>query len=137
MRTAGMNQPLSLAAHPIHLGLGGKAGSQPAFTGIDWYEEYGRRTTADGAEGRLVSMYTFDTSWDSWERHPAGDEVVVCTAGAIRLVQQRDDGSTETVDLQAGEYAINPPGVWHTADIDASATCLFITAGFGTDHRPR
>jgi quercetin dioxygenase-like cupin family protein len=132
-----MTKACRLETHPIHLGLGGKAGSQPAFTGIDWYEEYGRRTTADGIEGRLVSMCTFDASWNSWERHPAGDEVVVCVAGAIRIVQERDDGSTETTELQAGEYAINPPGVWHTADIDGSATCVFITAGMGTDHRPR
>lgn len=132
-----MTKAVRLESHPIHLGLGGKAGSQPAFTGIDWYEEYGRRTTADGAEGRLVSMYTFEESWDSWERHPAGDEVVICVAGSIRLVQELDAGSTETVDLQAGEYAINPPGVWHTADVDGPVTCLFITAGMGTDHRPR
>jgi quercetin dioxygenase-like cupin family protein len=132
-----MTGPCRLETHPIHLGLGGRAGSQPAFTGIDWYEEYGRRTTADGVEGRLVSMYTFDESWDSWERHPAGDEVVVCVAGAIRIVQEQADGSIQAIDLQAGDYAINPPGVWHTADVDGSATCLFITAGMGTDHRPR
>lgn len=136
MSAAG-NKALALETHPIHLGLGGKAGSQPAFTGIDWYEEYGRRTTADGIEGRLVSMYTFDTSWDSWEMHPAGDEVVVCVAGAIRIVQERDGGGTDAVDLKAGEYVINPPGIWHTADVDGAATCLFITAGLGTDHRPR
>lgn len=132
-----MTKAVQLETHPIHLGLGGKAGSQPAFTGIDWYEEYGRRTTADGAEGRLVSMYTFDESWDSWEMHPAGHEVVVCTAGAIRIVQELEDGSTEAIDLKAGDYAINPPGVWHTADVDGPTTCLFITAGMGTDHRPR
>ena len=41
------------------------------------------------------------------------------------------------VSRTAGEYAINPPGTWHTADVEASATALFITAGEGTDHRPR
>lgn len=132
-----MTAALSLETHPIHLGLGGKAGSQPAFTGVDWYEEYGRRTAADGVEGRLVSMYAFDGPWDSWERHPAGDEVVVCVAGHIRLLQEREDGTVAAVDLQPGEYAINPPGVWHTADVTDGATCIFITSGLGTDHRPR
>lgn len=132
-----MTGPLRLAEHPIHLGLGGTAGSQPAFTGIDWYEEYGRRTTADGTEGRLVSLYSFSAPWDAWERHPAGDEVVVCVSGEIRLVQEVDGGEPHVVTLQAGEYAINPPGVWHTADVVDQATCLFITAGFGTEHRPR
>ncbi len=126
-----------LETHPVHLGLGGEAEPQPAFTGMDWYEAYGRRSAADGAEGRLVSMHTFDRSWDAWECHPAGAEVVVCVAGAIRILQEEHNGHIRTVELQAGDYAINPPGVWHTADVDALATCLFITAGIGTDHRPR
>lgn len=126
-----------LETHPIHLGLGGKAGSQPAFTGIDWYEEYGRRTTADGAEGRLVSLYEFTESWDSWERHPAGDEVVICVGGEIVLVQELADGSARRLTRGSGDYAINPHGVWHTADIGESARCVFITPGLGTDHRPR
>jgi quercetin dioxygenase-like cupin family protein len=41
------------------------------------------------------------------------------------------------VSLQPGEYAINPPGAWHTADVDGRATALFVTAGMGTQHRPR
>ena len=45
--------------------------------------------------------------------------------------------STATLTLGAGEYAINDPGTWHTADVDGSATALFITAGQGTEHRPR
>ena len=39
--------------------------------------------------------------------------------------------------LGPGQYAINKPGVWHTADAAESATVLFITAGAGTEHRPR
>ena len=40
-------------------------------------------------------------------------------------------------ELRTGEYAINPPGVWHTADVESEATALFITAGLGTELRPR
>ena len=39
--------------------------------------------------------------------------------------------------LNPGEYAINDPGVWHTADVESEATALFITSGEGTEHRPR
>jgi len=46
-------------------------------------------------------------------------------------------GSTNRVELKQGEYAINPPGVWHTADIEGEATGVFITAGAGTEVRPR
>jgi len=127
-----------LSTRPIHLGLGATAEVQPRFTGaIEWYMDYGARNESDGAEGRLVTMHTFSTSWDVWEMHPNGSEVVLCTAGALTLHQEDANGKSNTVTLSAGQYAVNEPGVWHTADVDAEATALFITAGLGTQHRPR
>ena len=126
----------SLFTHPIHLGLGATAVPQPEFSGMEWYAAYSARYAADGAEGRLVSLYRFEESWDLWEMHPAGDEVVVCLDGSITLIQERDGETTKLV-LSAGEYAINAPGTWHTADVTAPVTALFITAGEGTEHRPR
>jgi mannose-6-phosphate isomerase-like protein (cupin superfamily) len=131
-----MPQP-SLLENYIHLGLGATAEIQPPFTGMDWYGDYIARTAADGIEGRLVSLSSFSEDWDSWEMHPSGAEVVVCTAGAMTIHQELTDGMKATVKLGPGDYAINPPGVWHTADVDGEATALFITAGFGTEHRPR
>lgn len=97
--------------HPLHLGFGAKAVIQPAFTGtMDWYEAYGARHGGDGAEGRLVSQHSFSEDWDSWEMHPAGDEVVLCLAGRITLHQEMADGSRATVSIGPGEYVINPPG---------------------------
>jgi hypothetical protein len=32
---------------------------------------------------------------------------------------------------------INPPGVWHTATVYEPGQALFITAGRGTETRPR
>lgn len=129
---------VTISRYPIHLGLGATAVPQPEFTGdTRWYEEYGDRHTADGKDGRLVSMFTFDKPWDMWEMHPQGSEVVLCTAGSITLHQERADGSRNTVTLKPGEYAINEPGTWHTADVDKEATAVFITAGLGTEHRPR
>jgi mannose-6-phosphate isomerase-like protein (cupin superfamily) len=126
-----------LAECPVHLGLGATAMPQPRFTGMDWYADYAARHASDGAEGRLVSYYDFSESWTSWEMHPAGDELVVCIAGSITLHQEHADGRREQVTLGSGDYAINPPGTWHTADVDGQATALFITAGMGTQHRPR
>lgn len=127
----------SLSERFIHLGLGATAEAQPPFDGMAWYEGYGQRHDGDGAEGRLVSMYTFTESWDSWEMHPVGTEVVLCTAGEMTLHQENADGTTDRVTIRAGEYAINPPGTWHTADVAGEATAVFITAGLGTEHRPR
>ena len=131
-----MTGALPLGDYPLHLGLGATAVPQPTFTGMEWYEGYAARHDGDGAEGRLVSMYTFAESWTSWEMHPAGSEVVICTAGRITLIQELAEGLRETT-LGPGEYAINPPGVWHTADVVGEATAIFITSGLGTDHRPR
>lgn len=97
-----------IADHPIHLGLGATAVVESPFDGaMDWYARYSDRHADDGAEGRLVSMYTFTTSWDVWEMHPQGSEVVLCTAGAITLVQEAPDGAVTKVTLGPGEYAIN------------------------------
>jgi quercetin dioxygenase-like cupin family protein len=126
-----------IARFPLHLGLGAVAVPQPEFTGIAWYEAYVERTADDGNEGRLVSFSEFGESWGSWEMHPAGDEVVLCLSGTITLHREFPDGLADTVAIGPGEYAINPPGVWHTADIEGMATALFITAGAGTEHRPR
>ncbi|MDP6977403.1 MAG: cupin [Myxococcota bacterium] len=122
---------------PLHLGLGATAEIQPQFTGdMAWYEAYAARTESDGKEGRLVAMHRFTASWDTWEVHPEGAEVVLCVAGEMTLIQEID-GKERRIILQSGEYAVNQPGVWHTADIAVPATGVFITAGAGTEVRPR
>ena len=130
-----------LDTHPIHLGKGATAESQPEFPrderAMQWYAEYGERHAADGTEGRLVSMFTSAEDWPSWEMHPNGAEVVLCTSGEMTLHQEFPDARTAKVTIGPGEYAINPPGVWHTADVGGEATGVFITAGIGTQHRPR
>lgn len=127
----------NLLENPLHLGLGATAIPQPPFIGMDWYQGYGERHDVDGAEGRLVSMYRFTESWDSWEMHPLGDEVVLCLSGQMTLHQEHADGTKNSVTVGANDYAINPRGTWHTADIEGEATALFITAGMGTEQRPR
>ena len=124
--------------NPIHLGLGATADIQPDFTGsMDWYTDYAARSAKDGVEGRLVSMHTFSESWDMWEMHPNGSEVVLCTSGSVTFIQEQADGSEKHVVLEVGEYAINDAGIWHTADVVDTVSVVFITAGMGTQHRAR
>jgi quercetin dioxygenase-like cupin family protein len=131
---------MSLETRPIHLGKGATAVPQPEFPrderAMQWYGDYGTRHAEDGEEGRLVSSFRFAEDWASWEMHPAGAEVVVCIEGSMTLIQEIGGEHVRTT-LKPGEYAINPPGVWHTADISGEATGLFITAGAGTQGRPR
>lgn len=130
----------SLETHPIHLGKGATAVPQPEFPrderAMQWYADYSARYPEDGDDGRLVSCFRFTEDWPSWEMHPAGAEVVVCVEGSMTLIQEIGGEAVSTV-LSPGEYAINPPGVWHTADIREPATGFFVTAGAGTQGRPR
>jgi uncharacterized cupin superfamily protein len=127
-----------LHIHPIHLGRGGSAVVEPTFTGdMAWYQNYGKRHDVDDTEGRPVSFFSFDKSWDSWEMHPKGSEIVLCLTGSMTLRQERADGTKTTVTLSPGQYAINEPGTWHTADIAGQAAALFITSGLGTQNRKR
>ena len=128
----------SLFDFPIHLGLGARAVEEPQFTGdMSWYQAYGERHSDDLDEGRLVAMSRFEAPWTSWEMHPAGDEVVCCLQGQMTLHQELPDGTKRSHELGPGEYTINPPGVWHTADTDGPVVALFITVGKDTTHRPR
>jgi quercetin dioxygenase-like cupin family protein len=128
---------VDLLTTPVHLGLGSRA---MPIEGFAWEPEvlgsYLTAVEGDGAEGRMVMAFDDDASWTSWERHPAGDEVVVCLAGRITIIREVD-GRPDPVPLGPGEAMINPAGVWHTADIDGHARILTITPGVGTEHRPR
>jgi len=130
-------QGKSLYDFPIHLGLGASAVAEPEFTGMEWYDGYIERHGGDLDEGRLVSLFRFEESWTSWEMHPAGEEVVCCLQGRMTLRQELPDGGRESYELGPGDYAINPRGAWHTADAEEPVVALFITAGKGTENRPR
>jgi quercetin dioxygenase-like cupin family protein len=127
-------EPVELTTNPIHLG-GTVAETTPTFDGSPaWFERY---VAEHPGPGFLVTSFSFADPWDSWEMHPHGHEVVVCTAGTMTLHQELASGEQRTVVLTQGQYAVNEPGTWHTADVDGEATALFITSGEGTTHRPR
>ena len=102
----------------------------------EYLDGYEQRFASDGDEGRIVVMNRQEATWDQWERHPAGEEVVLLLSGRVDLVQEID-GEERRVPLRPGLAVVNPPGVWHTADVHEPGDALFITPGRGTDHRPR
>ncbi|MBL0924287.1 MAG: cupin, partial [Sphingomonadaceae bacterium] len=83
----------NLLENPVHLGLGATVIVQPPFTGMEWYVDYVTRNSADGAEGRLVTMSRFTADWESWEMHPEGDEMVLCLSGRMTLHQDHAVGT--------------------------------------------
>lgn len=86
--------------------------------------------------GRMVSLFKHDADWAGWEKHPAGDEVIVQLQGHMRLHLDLPDGEA-LVDLPAGRCVIVPKDTWHTADVIEPGAALFITEGAGTQNRPR
>ncbi|MFH8990037.1 cupin domain-containing protein [Streptomyces sp. NPDC017940] len=129
--------PIDLRTTPVHLGLGSTA---KPIEGFAWDPEvlqaYSAAVAADGAEGRLVTIIDGDGPGDHWERHPAGDELVVCLSGSVTVTRDAD-GVPHHVVLGPGEATVNPTGAWHAVDMREPSTILTITAGLGTDHRPR
>ena len=83
----------------------------------------------------LVTLLEHPSDWGSWERHPAGDEIVVLLEGAATFVLDRGGRHEETALDAPGDYVIVPRGTWHTARIRKPARMLFITPGEGTETR--
>lgn len=88
----------------------------------------------------LISSHAFDSDWGVWERHPAGDEIVVLLSGRARFTlrepgRQRSGGEQSVLLDCAGDYVVVPAGAWHTAHIEEPARMLFITPGEGTENR--
>ena len=102
----------------------------------DQIGDYAVRFAADGPQGRLVTMGRQTESWTSWERHPAGEELVLLLGGRVDLIQEVD-GREHRIELCSGDGVLNPPGAWHTADVHEPGHALFITPGEGTEHKPR
>jgi len=99
------------------------------------FEELDRRF--DQFKGQLlVSSFSFDQDWSTWEMHPAGDEIVCLLSGEVTMVLDRN-GVEDPVHLRApGSFAIVPKGTWHTARTEVPTQMLFVTPGEGTANRP-
>ena len=91
----------------------------------------------EGFRGRvLVSSFSFDSDWPTWEMHPVGDEVVCLLSGIVSMVLDRG-GRHEVVELtQPGAFVVVPKGTWHTARTSVRSKMLFVTPGQGTENKP-
>ena len=130
-----MRQP-QLAQYSIDQGLNASAGMQPEFTGqTERHSEHRACHDTGGIEGRLVVIHTFTSSGTWWEMHPIGAEVILRTAGNTTLVQEQLDGILTRNTVAAGASAVNLHRVWHTGDIENSATFVSFADVSGTQIR--
>ena len=118
----------------VHLGEAGAAKAIPV-TDSFWPDLTGGRMP-QLEQGRLVTQFSFEGDWDSWEMHPEGEEVVLLLSGSVDFILDQD-GAQRAVELrEPGAFAIVPRGAWHRARAHAPTSMLFITAGRGTRKRP-
>lgn len=100
-------------------------------------ELWQRRDAPELAEGRLISIFSYDSTWDFQERHPDGDELALVLDGAVDLLLDSGDGEG-AVPLATGEAGIVPAGAWHRLAVSQPSTILFITpVPARTEHRTR
>ena len=102
-----------------------------AVTPTIW-QELDRRF--DNFKGRvLVSCFSFDSDWETWEMHPAGDEVGCLLSGRVSF---EFEGRGHVGELaEPGQFLIVPRGTWHTAHTGVPTTMLFVTPGEGTQNK--
>ncbi|WP_111655336.1 cupin domain-containing protein [Isoalcanivorax indicus] len=86
-------------------------------------------------QGRLMSAFTFSAPWPTWERHPAGEELVLLLSGVATMVLDESDQEREVQLSTPGDFVLVPRNIWHTARTQVKTTMLFLTPGEGTEHR--
>src|SRR5262245_13898895 len=119
----------------------GGAAARVEATESFWHElmsgaprSHDAKLVAEG-DGWLLSAYDMTASMTTWERHPAGDEVLCALSGALEAVIQ-DDGDERVVTVPAGTACLVPKGAWHRLVVRAPGRLLAMTYGKGTEHRP-
>lgn len=118
----------------LHFGDDGRA--EPLPVSPTFWDDIAAGRSPRLEQGRLMSAFTFSEPWPTWERHPAGEELVMLLSGDATVVLDGPDGQVATRLERPGSYVLVPQGVWHTARASVPTTLLFLTPGAGTEHRP-
>ena len=101
--------------------------------GDDFWQTIDQRTEL--SRGYLMMVGPMNETWSSWERHPAGEEIVYLLSGSVDFVLDLPGGE-QTVELRGRSCAIVPRNTWHRAIVHEAGDMLFVTPGNGTSHRP-
>jgi oxalate decarboxylase/phosphoglucose isomerase-like protein (cupin superfamily) len=129
-----LNSAKDIISTYIHFRDGGRASEIPVSA--SFWEEVATGKHPEMDQGKLMSAFSFSEPWLTWERHPAGEELVMLLSGAATLVLEEADGE-RTINLsEPGTFFLIPQNVWHTARTSVPTTMLFLTPGAGTENRP-
>ncbi len=129
-----MNSAKDIISTYIHFRDGGQASEIPVSA--SFWEEVATGKHPEIDRGRLMSAFTFSEPWQTWERHPAGEELVMLLSGAATLVLEEADGERTISLSEPGSFVLVPQNVWHTARTSVPTKMLFLTPGESTENRP-
>ncbi len=85
-------------------------------------------------EDWLITEFSFDEDWKSWEMHPNGEEIVYLLSGAMDLILEKNE-NRETIELREKGLVVIPRQTWHTAKVLKPSKMLIITLGKETQIR--
>lgn len=78
-----------------------------------------------GPMSRLISFGAFEADRTTWEKHPAGEELVMLLDGEVELWLERGGGAVSRVRLTTwGQYVLVPRDTWHTAKVNGERLCF-------------
>lgn len=83
----------------------------------------------------LISSFSFDADWPTWEVHPHGDDFVCLLSGDTEMILATADEDKSVHLTEPGAFVIVPQGTWHTAKVNAPSKMLFVTPGQDTENR--
>lgn len=90
-----------------------------------------------GDFSRLISFFEFESDWETWEKHPNGEEFVYLIEGEVELILESNGVTSDLLMDESNSFIIVPKDTWHTANVRKPAKMLFVTPGEGTEIRPR
>ena len=118
--------------HNIYVHMrGDNRSSTVAATSEFWPDVMSGKRTYDG---RMLMAFHMAEDMPHWEMHPAGEEFIYLTAGAMTVVLDQGEGEY-TWSVRAGQACLIPSGVWHRFTVSEAVDVVAITAGEGTQHR--
>lgn len=85
-------------------------------------------------ENWLITEFYFDRDWQTWEKHPHGEEIVYLLSGAMDLILEKGE-TRQVIELRSKGLVVVPRDTWHTAKVFAPSNVLVITHGKETEIR--